>query len=239
MDQGAIARRADRPTQPEATHDTDTHRQPDNTTDDSHTQFIGLHLSQRHRSGLHQMHMHLLPLPARAPLPVGDGALVQSKSGDNRLHRTAEGEQRDDGDDERVRLVQAVERGIFRRAEGRAAAFAPIPLLLLTVDDDRSCVRSPIDPTLGIVADLFLRVHVAPPADVKHQQDCRRTRFLSTPTPSTVHWGTTLGVNRGGSFLAMLNDVEGFTELRERNPPQWSVPVDEPLAYQGLCKSCY
>jgi len=38
---------------------------------------------------------------------------------------------------------------------------------------------------------------------------------------------------------AMLNDVEGFTELRERNPTQWSIPFDELFAYQGLCKSCY
>jgi len=36
------------------------------------------------------------------------------------------------------------------------------------------------------VAHLFLRVHAASPADVEHQQDCRRTRFLSTSVPSTV-----------------------------------------------------
>ena len=59
------------------------------------------------------------------------------------------------------------------------------------VDDDLTGTGTSVDPTPGIVAHLFLRVHATPPADLEHQQDCRRTRSLSTPAPSTVHWGAT------------------------------------------------
>lgn len=95
------------------------------------------------------MGMDPLALPPRPPLPVSNRPLVQPIRGDDRLERATEGKQSDDGDDEIVRLVQAVERGIPGRAEGLPAPFTPIPLLALAVDDNMAFADATIDPNTG------------------------------------------------------------------------------------------
>lgn len=80
-------------------------------------------------------------------------------------------------------------------------AFALVALLALAVDGDVAFTAAGVDPTAGIVADLCLRVHVAPLTGVRHQQACHRARFPSNLPPSTVQWGATPGQSAYGYFF--------------------------------------
>src|SRR5213078_1670580 len=82
------------------------------------------------------------------------------------------------------------EPGVARGAEGTSAAFALIPLLLPTVDHDVAFAGSATGPTVGVVAELTLRVHgrLAPIGRVCAPSECARTllSFNSSPHPRFI-----------------------------------------------------
>src|SRR5829696_9327838 len=76
-----------------------------------HPQLIGLHLRQKHPSGLDDVLMNPPALPSAFVLPAMDGAFVEVQSSNDGLNRAAVCQQDHYGGDQLVRLVRPVECG--------------------------------------------------------------------------------------------------------------------------------
>src|SRR6516162_2656319 len=105
------------------------------------------------------MLMEVLPVPAGPVPPGGDGPLVQTEGGDDRLQGTAMAEQGQHDDHPFGRLLETVERGVMGGGESSATGGATVAPLLAAVHADVAKVELPACGAVGVVAELGVRVH--------------------------------------------------------------------------------
>lgn len=153
------------PAQPQAERHGQRQGHPDLAPDDLHPQLVGLDMPQVHPPLLHQVLVHPLAVRPGPRLPGGDGALVQPEGGDDGLERAAVAEQSQHQRHQVRSLLEPVEGRVPGRGEGPATAPARVPPLLPAMDGDVVLPDPASGRTGGVVAELSLRVHRAPPAD--------------------------------------------------------------------------
>ncbi|RLB28667.1 MAG: hypothetical protein DRH11_17015 [Deltaproteobacteria bacterium] len=156
--QMVISRRTDYPSQPQSGSHLKRHRHPHDPPLTLHPKLVGLNLSQV-AGTFHQMLMNLLTVLTRTTMPGGHRALIQTKRGNNRLHRTPVGQQRHDLRHKLSRIPQAIEHGPFALGEGLTANVADIPTLLATVDADVPTSHLAPGWTFLIPATYFMGIH--------------------------------------------------------------------------------
>src|SRR6516162_607632 len=105
------------------------------------------------------MLMEVLPVPAGPVPPGGDGPLVQTEGGDDRLQGTAMAEQGQHDDHPFGRFLKAVERGVMGGGERAVTGGAAVAPLLAAVNADVATSALSACGTIGVVAELGLRVH--------------------------------------------------------------------------------
>lgn len=135
FDQGAVALRADFPTQPQPGLHHQRHPHPDDGALQLDPQLITLHLAQRQRT-LDQLLRHLLSLLAALLKPVLDRALIQTKGEDDGLDGAAVREQFDHQRDLVSTLAQAVKGRPSGVAESLGTRAANVAAVFLRMDAD-------------------------------------------------------------------------------------------------------
>jgi hypothetical protein len=105
--------------------------------------------------------MHPFALRSGLSFPASHRPLVQAEGHHYGLNRAAVGQQSEHQEDQLVGLMDAVEGGALRLAEGASASLAPVAALSLAMDHDVPLARPGVGPTLFVVAELLSRVHAA------------------------------------------------------------------------------
>src|SRR5512135_2923343 len=158
-DQGQVAAGAEHPAQPEPRRGRHRHRHPEPPGDRLDEPLVGRDVAQRDRTAQDVVLMELLTVPARPVAPGGDGPLVKSVGGDDRLPRTAVAEQGQHDDHQFSRLLEAVVRGVVSGSEGPVTGGRAVAPLLAAVNAEVSEPALPACGAVGVVAELVLRVH--------------------------------------------------------------------------------
>jgi hypothetical protein len=140
-DQRAIAAIGNRPTQPQPGADHHGQGHPDDAALLLDAQFIHLYLAEVARRG-NQSFMHSLAMPASALLPIGDGALIYGKGGDNGLPRAAVRQQGDHLGEALIGVAQPVKRRALGCGKGLLANRAFEAVLLLRMNRDVAFFQS-------------------------------------------------------------------------------------------------
>src|SRR3712207_4433527 len=148
--------------EPQATFYLQSRCQPHNPAHHPHPELLGLNLRKLHIPGLHQVLVHSPALQAGFFLPASDCPLVQAQGGDYGLNRRAIRQQGEHHEEQLLGLVEAVERGALRSSEGAPTSFAAVAALLFGVDHDVPLTWSSVGPTVLVVAESLVRVHMVP-----------------------------------------------------------------------------
>ena len=147
--------------------------------DDADTQLIGLNVGQEHSTGLDEMFVDALTLPPALALPARDGTLIQREGGDDGLRRAAVCPRAS----RRLRSTHAacaLGRELCPWSHRRSGR-------IFCIDSDtlfgygsryvpRLLLRKPSSFCCGKI--VCAGPCARPPVGVRHQQGCRRPRFL-------------------------------------------------------------